>query len=300
MRKINDAGLALVKEFEAIKPKAYLDPVGILTVGVGHVVLPEDNIRLGQVISSERVDDLLREDLSIAEQGVENALTEEVTDNQFAACVALAFNIGVGGFKKSSIVKFINAGDVSLAADRFLLYNQAKGKVLAGLTRRRKAERALFLTDDELDGPASGLPAPVESGQGVLTESTVIKTTQTEDKPSSTVMQKTTELVKNLAGNEGVKTVASEGVTKLAGRAATGLAASGTVAAAEGTRSHNIWLWIIAVLFALAVIGVVFFVLRHKSRKEMTVATINADKSLNDIRFASKDAPVESKAETNA
>lgn len=172
MRKTNNAGVDLIKSFEGLRLNAYQDSVGVWTIGYGST----KGVKRGQRVTEEEAEELLREDLATAEAGVDGAITEEITDNQFAACVSLAFNVGTAAFKKSSIVKYINAGDVLPAADRFLLYNKAGGKVLTGLTRRRKAERALFLTDDEpealiLNGkiePAPVSPEPprqnVESG----------------------------------------------------------------------------------------------------------------------------------------
>lgn len=280
MRKINSAGLALVREFEGNKPKAYLDPVGIITVGVGHVVLPKDHIKLGQVISNERVDSLLRDDLAQAEQGVENALAEDVTDNQFAACVSLAFNIGVSGFRKSSIAKFINAGDVILAADRFLLYNRAKGKTLAGLTRRRKAERALYLTEDEDGAELAPVAEPAET-----TTEKVITTTTTET-PNATVEKKS--IVSTIVGNEHVKTIASEGVTKLATKATTALTAGSTASATGGSITGKTWLIVLSIVMAVGAIAVVIFVLWHKSSKEKEAARINSDNDRADVVFEKK------------
>jgi lysozyme len=79
------------------------------------------------------------------EEAVEKAVSVKVTENQFSAMVSLCYNIGPGAFAKSSVVKHTNAGDTAKAASSFLLWNKAGGKELPGLTRRREAEKKLFL-----------------------------------------------------------------------------------------------------------------------------------------------------------
>lgn len=143
MRKINDAGLALIKSFEGLRLKAYLCPADVWTIGYGHT----RTARPGMQISSVRATNLLREDLAKFEAAVAN-LTEGVTltDNQFSALVSLTFNIGVTGFSRSTLLKLIRARDFKAAAGEFKRWNKARGRVLEGLTRRRAAEAALFVT----------------------------------------------------------------------------------------------------------------------------------------------------------
>jgi lysozyme len=147
---INEAGLALIKRNEGCRLKTYLDSVSIPTIGYGHTG-PE--VHLGLVISQERADELLRQDLSKFEEGVIDALFDGVespaSDNQYAAMICLAYNIGLGNFAKSSVLRLHKQDRFALAADAFLMWNKAGGKVLAGLTRRRGEERALYLTPDE-------------------------------------------------------------------------------------------------------------------------------------------------------
>lgn len=145
---IDQAGLRLIEQFEGLKLDPYKDPVGIWTVGYGHVIHPADNIPLDAPITQARAEELLRQDLSTAQDGVNAAITVDVTDNQYAACVSLAFNIGVGNFAHSTLARLLNAGNVQGAADQFPLWNKAGGHVLPGLVRRRAAERELFLTPD--------------------------------------------------------------------------------------------------------------------------------------------------------
>lgn len=143
--KISDDGIALIKEFEGLRLEAYPDPAtggDPWTIGVGHTG-PE--VQPGLVISEEEADEFLRADLAKFERCVSLAVND-VTQHQFDACVSLAFNIGCGNFGKSTLVRKIAQGDISGAADEFLRWNKAAGRVMAGLTRRREAERALFLS----------------------------------------------------------------------------------------------------------------------------------------------------------
>lgn len=103
-------------------------------------------VRKGLILSDAQVDDVLAHDLVKFEDAVERALPGvRLRQYEFDALVSLCFNIGEGNFKKSSVVRFIKAGDKKTAADKFLLWNKVGGKVLPGLTNRRKSERDQFL-----------------------------------------------------------------------------------------------------------------------------------------------------------
>ena len=135
----------LVKRFESCRLSAYLDPVGIPTIGYGHTA----NVHLGQSIDLEQADAFLEVDLADAADRVEfsSGLTIVPNQHQFDALVSFEFN--TGGLKGSTLVKRWNSGDILGAADQFLVWNKAhvNGQlvVLSGLTARRNAERALFL-----------------------------------------------------------------------------------------------------------------------------------------------------------
>lgn len=135
--KISQRGINLVKEFEGLYLSAYRCPAGVWTIGYGHTgdVLP------GQVITAAQAEDLLRSDMTASEKKVmKYDSTYHWNQNQFDALTSFAFNIG-------SIDQLTANGTRSLAviADKILQYNKAAGRVLAGLTRRRQAERTLFL-----------------------------------------------------------------------------------------------------------------------------------------------------------
>jgi len=145
---INKATIDLVKAFEGCKLTAYRDPVGIWTIGYGTTaraglgIIPTG----GMTITQAEADQLLADGLNKFADQIRPMITAGINDNQFGACVSLAYNIGAHGFSTSSALKHINAGDYSKAADAILLWNKAGGKVLKGLVRRREAERKLFLT----------------------------------------------------------------------------------------------------------------------------------------------------------
>lgn len=177
--KTSATGRELIASFEREELTGYLDAVHVPTIGYGHTEMAgglinyadgttTSKVIVGAAITSDEADRLLSEDLRKFEAPVARALERKPTQDQFDAMVSLAFNIGSGGFEKSSVVRRFNAGDDIGAADAFLMWNKAKGKVLAGLTRRRNAERALFLGDVALASkyaqkplPRYGAPPPV-------------------------------------------------------------------------------------------------------------------------------------------
>lgn len=148
--KISKKGLALIKEFEGLKLTAYLCPAGVPTIGYGTTkgITKADIGKL--TITQAEAEAKLLEDLAEYERGVYGACTLPPTQPQFDAMVCCAFNIGVAGFRSSSMLKAHNRGDHEAAARAFGLWNKAnvggKKQVLAGLTRRRMAEAALYLT----------------------------------------------------------------------------------------------------------------------------------------------------------
>jgi lysozyme len=149
MRKINKEGLNLVKSFEGLRLKAYLDIVGVPTIGYGctHGVTKEDVAR-GRSITEQEAVDMLMTELAKFEAGVEGCVTIPINDNQFSALVSFSYNVGTSALQKSTLLRLLNAGDVPGAAGQFARWNKAGGKEVAGLTRRRLAEQTLFLKAD--------------------------------------------------------------------------------------------------------------------------------------------------------
>jgi lysozyme len=141
-RRINAAGLELIKSFEGLRLDSYICAGGVRTIGWGST---GPHVKEGMCISLEEAETLLKTDLARFERGVE-AMTEGVatSDDQFAAMVSLAFNIGLGAFVGSTVLKRHKLGNHLGASRAFLLWNKAKGQVLKGLTRRREAEAKLY------------------------------------------------------------------------------------------------------------------------------------------------------------
>lgn len=140
-RHVNEAGLALIKAHEGLELTAYVCPAGVLTIGYGctTAVVP------GQTISKQEAEERLRHDLEKAEQCVGRSITGVIlTDNEFAACVSLSYNIGCGAFSGSTLARLLNAGDREGAALQFKRWDKGGGRVLAGLTARRRDEAELF------------------------------------------------------------------------------------------------------------------------------------------------------------
>lgn len=145
--------LNMIKKWEGCHKKvgdkihAYLDPVKIPTIGWGSVLHPnKTKVKLGDVIDQKTADDYLSFEVGEDIPHVESAIKVKINDNQFGALVSFTYNVGVGAFKSSTLLKKLNSGDFNGAADEFLRWNKAGGKVLSGLTNRRKDERALFLS----------------------------------------------------------------------------------------------------------------------------------------------------------
>lgn len=139
-------GQRIIKMFEGCKLAAYLCPAGIPTIGFGHTG-PET--RIGQKITQHQADEILTHDLQKFESAI-GRLCPLANANQFSAMVSLCFNIGEANFAASSLRRKFNANAPLSAADEFLKWNKATVKgvltVLPGLTKRREAERLLFLT----------------------------------------------------------------------------------------------------------------------------------------------------------
>ncbi|MBE4892086.1 MULTISPECIES: lysozyme [Enterobacter cloacae complex] len=143
----SEKGIALIKEFEGCKLTAYQDSVGVWTIGYGWTQ-PVDGkpIRAGMTIKQETAEHLLKTGLVSYESDVSRLVKVGLTQGQFDALVSFTYNLGARSLSTSTLLRKLNAGDCAGAADEFLRWNKAGGKVLNGLTRRREAERALFLS----------------------------------------------------------------------------------------------------------------------------------------------------------
>ena len=132
--------LDFITKEEGARNRAYKDSKGLWTIGVGHLIKADESYLLNATLTDEQVNDLLRSDLKWCSEAVETSVKVPLQQSQFDALYSLCFNIGETNFKKSTVVKKINANDMQGAADAILMWN--KPAVLEG---RRKRERALFL-----------------------------------------------------------------------------------------------------------------------------------------------------------
>jgi len=147
MRSINQAGLNLIEQFEGCKLQPYYDVAGIPTIGIGTTRYTDGKavMMADAAITKEQAYALLKNHVDGDCSAVSGMVRVVVNDNQFAALVSFAYNVGRGALASSTLLKKLNSGDMKGAADQFLKWDHAGGKVVLGLTRRRQAERALFL-----------------------------------------------------------------------------------------------------------------------------------------------------------
>lgn len=146
-------GLKIIKDFEGLRLKAYKCSAGVWTIGYGHT----SGVKEGDVITKEQAEKYLKKDVISFENTVNGVVKVKLNQNQFDALVSLVFNIGSGAFKKSTLLKKLNAGDYDSASEQFLVWVKAGGQTLKGLVNRREQERALFRK--EVDGEQEWLPS---------------------------------------------------------------------------------------------------------------------------------------------
>jgi lysozyme len=144
--KVNADGYALLKRFEGCRLTAYRCPSNVATIGYGNTFYENgDKVKDGDVITQQRADELAKFIVEQFAVSVRALITQTLNENQFSACVSLAYNIGTGGFKKSSVLRKLNVNPQdSTIADSFRLWNKGGGVVLKGLVKRREAEIQLY------------------------------------------------------------------------------------------------------------------------------------------------------------
>lgn len=146
---VSDKAIKMIRHHEGVRVKPYQDAIGLWTVGVGHLIgdgktLPDE---WNRTLTMGEVDEILRKDLARFEAGVERLCPTGLTQSRFDALVSISFNFGLGNLQRSSIRMKHNRGEFKDAADSFLLYNKAGGKIFKGLVNRRNDERALYLSN---------------------------------------------------------------------------------------------------------------------------------------------------------
>ena len=142
--KTSPKGIALIKEFEGLRLKAYKCPGGVWTIGYGHTV----GVKPGMVISEAQAEEYLKADL-IAFERYLNGLRLALNQNQFDVLISFIYNVGTGNFSSSTLLRKVRANpqDNSIM-DEFLRWVYSKGRVLPGLQRRRLDEMKLYFSND--------------------------------------------------------------------------------------------------------------------------------------------------------
>lgn len=155
----SDKAKGIIKHHEGVRNRPYLCPAKLWTVGVGHVLYPEQaKLKLddrksvtllmvdNRVWTTEEIDALLNHDLARFERGVARLCPSSITNqNHFDALVSFAFNVGLGNLQNSGLRFKYNRGEYEQAAGEFLKWTKGGGRVLPGLVKRRNDERNLFL-----------------------------------------------------------------------------------------------------------------------------------------------------------
>jgi lysozyme len=146
--RVSENTIKLIKKHEGCRLEPYRDPIGLYTIGYGHLIgdgktLPVEWFRK---FTQEEVDELLKKDLQRFERGVLRLCPNNLTQPRFDALVSFAFNVGLGNLQSSTLRQKHNRNDVLGAAKEFLRWNKAGGKVFRGLTIRRQDESSLYLS----------------------------------------------------------------------------------------------------------------------------------------------------------
>ena len=197
-REVSAEGRALIRQFEGLSLTAYRCPAGKWTIGYGHT----DGVQHGDRIAEGQADDLLRADLASYGNAVDAALGAcAASRHEFDAMVSLAFNVGVAGFKGSTVLRLHRQGDRQGAARAFGLWNKAMvdGRLqeMAGLTRRRAAETAFYLTED-MPG-LTDMPQAVAPPASVATSRSVIAGGVTVAAGAASVADQVTPVLNSIA-----------------------------------------------------------------------------------------------------
>lgn len=138
--RTSENGLALIRQAEGLRLRAYKCPAGVWTIGFGTTA----GVKEGQVITKERAEELLRDDVKRFEDQVLRLVKVPLTQGQLDALVSFTYNLGAANLGNSTLLRLLNAGDYRGAAAQFDRWTKAGGKELPGLVKRRAAERALF------------------------------------------------------------------------------------------------------------------------------------------------------------
>lgn len=145
--KASNNAVKLIAQFEGFESKPYICSGGVVTIGYGTTIYPSGvNVNMNDsAITKQQAEEYLLNDINKFSNGVNLLVRSNINQNQFDALVSFAYNVGLGNLSNSTLLKLINVDpNNSLIKNEFIKWNKAKGKVLAGLTRRRNAEANLY------------------------------------------------------------------------------------------------------------------------------------------------------------
>jgi GH24 family phage-related lysozyme (muramidase) len=173
--RLSDRGLDMLKSFEGLRLDAYVDSVGVQTIGYGHT----GDVQAGDRITQQQAEQLLQKDTAWAEEAVADNVDVPLTQDQFDALASFTYNVGEGAFENSTLLKKLNAGDYEGAEAEFGRWTHGDGQQIEGLVNRREAEAALFgseappAADDQtvpaVDAHAADSAAPGGEGSDTYT-----------------------------------------------------------------------------------------------------------------------------------
>ena len=138
--RTSESGKQFIKDFEGCKLEAYECSGGVWSIGYGHI----RNVQEGDKITNKEANAFLIKDIEMVEHHVNRLINVHLLTNQWDAVVSWCFNLGCGNLRSSTMLRVINAGDIDKVSEQIVRWDKAGGKVVAGLTRRRKAEAELF------------------------------------------------------------------------------------------------------------------------------------------------------------
>jgi lysozyme len=166
MNKINELTLNEIMQSEGLRLEAYPDPGSKdgkpVTIGYGTTKINGQPIKLGTKITKEQAKEYFRKDIEKFAEGVASRVKVPLNDNQFGALVSFAYNVGIGAFGSSTLLKRLNAGDYKAVPGQLARWNKNDGKVMKGLISRRKREADLWNTPVQkpTQKPVQSVPEP--------------------------------------------------------------------------------------------------------------------------------------------
>lgn len=144
MRHITSNGLQLIKRFEGFSSKIYLDVAGLPTIGYGHLIKPHETALFKPGITETQAEELLKQDIAVAENTVTRLISVPLTDSQFNALVSFTFNLGAGTLQRSTLRAKLNREEYWSVPQEMMRWIYADGRKIQGLILRRMAEVELY------------------------------------------------------------------------------------------------------------------------------------------------------------